>query len=308
MPGPKSQFEDTYPAIRDLCASGLSPRQAVIRVMGSDKSASWCRFLQSHPAYAAEIDALRYKGRPSVDAIGPVFDAILRRIEKGDSPQEAGRALGVNGDRVTEWLLRHPDRRPAYASAMKKRAKRLGIKGSAVSKVRRRDNFTEEQFDAALLYMARLQSTDVNAALRKAGLPTGGSFRRRALKDDEFAKRLAAARAAFNANSFHLRYLRGGDVSTAGLLRDPLFAKLWRKYKGRHEARFDLISEAYVAIISGEITFDDLKSKRAANTINRRAMGNRSMFVSLDEPRHDEDNRRETEIDAVASPTEIQFW
>lgn len=308
MPGPRSQFEDTYPAIRDLCASGLSPRQAVIRVMGSDKSASWCRFLQTHPAYAAEIDGFRYKGRPSVDAIGPVFDAILRRIEKGESPQEAGRALGVNGDRVTAWLLIHPDRRPAYASAMRKRAKRLGIKGSAVAKTRRRDNFTEQQFDAALLYMARLASTDVNASLRQAGLPTHGSFRRRALKDAEFAKRLEAARAAFNANSFHLRYLRGGDVSIAGLMRDPLFTKLWRKYKGRHEARFDLISEAYVAILSGEFSVDDLSTKRAANTISRRAMGNRKMFVSLDEPRHDEDNRRETEIDAVASPSDIQIW
>jgi len=276
--------------------------------MGSDKSASWCRFLQSHPAYAAEIDALRYKGNPALDAIGANFDAIIKRIEKrGESPEEAGRALGVNGGRVTEWLLRHPDRRPEYAAAMTKRAKRLGLRGT-VAKVRRRDNFTEQQFDAALLYMARLQSTDVNAALRQAGLPNNGSFRRRALKDAEFAKRLAAARAAFNANSFHLRYLRGGDVSTAGLMRDPLFAKLWRKYKGRHEARFDLISEAYVAILSGELSLDDLSSKPAANTINRRAMGNRKMFVSLDEPRHDEDNRRETEIDAVASPSEIQFW
>jgi len=309
LPGPAPKAEKCFEAMKAAIASGMSDRQAYMTVPGAPSSAAWTRYLQNHPERAAEIAAVRHaKGKPSLDRIASNFEAMLSLIAEGRSAVEAGRELGINGDRLTEYIRANPGKRPAYAAAMKKRAKLLGIRSVPVT---RRKSFTADEFDKALELIKSLPGAGWPEALRRAGLPANGSLQHRARRDPAFRARLTRVLAEHAAVIFHQRYQRDGDAPNlllASLMRDQLFAKLYARFKRYVDSRFDMVGEAYAAILSGEMTFDDLKSKKPANLITKRAIGNGLALTSLDAPARDDDDGRDLMIDTIANPSPIIHW
>jgi hypothetical protein len=304
---PRSRFEDLYLQIRDLVASGASARQAVIRVTGADASAAFTQYLKTHPERKAEIAALRRpQGKPSHDRIAANFNAMIALISDGKSAVEAGKVLGVNGDRLTEWLLANPNKRPAYVAAMQKRAKVLGLRSTTIKGERRRKNFTDAEFDAALALISRSTAPDLASALRRADLPTNGSLQRRARKEPTFRAKLDRAYSAYAASTHYLRYVRDPDeprLLLASLLRDPTFAAAFKKFGKLHEDRYDLAQEYVLAVLEGQ----DVKQPETIKGIRRRALLDSFRFTSLDAPAHD-DSERETFGDTLAAPCIISHY
>ncbi|WP_431014497.1 hypothetical protein [Bradyrhizobium pachyrhizi] len=297
--------------MKDAIASGMSDNAALKVVPGAPSSAAWTRYLQNRPERAAEIAAVRRpKGRPSLDRIAENFHAMMARIAEGHSAVSAGRELGINGEVLTDFLLAHPGRREAYAEAMKKRARVLGIR-TTVRNTRVRKPFAKGKFEEAIAVIARTHEASWVEALARAGLPSNGSLQGRARKDPEFRRRLTHAIAAHAANTHHLRYVRDGadpKLLLASLLKDELFAKLWAKFKRYPDSRHDMVAEAYAAILAGEMTFADLGKKKPANTITKRAIGNSLAFASLDAPTYGDDESRDNLVDTIASPSPILFY
>jgi hypothetical protein len=292
--------------IRDLVASGASARQAVIRVTGADASAAFTQYLKTHPERKAEIAALRRpQGKPSFDRIAANFDRLMTLIAEGHSAVEAGKVLGINGDRLTAYLLEHEEQRPAYVAAMHKRAKALGIR-STTTGLKRRQNFTDAEFDAALALIARSTAPDLATALRRADLPTNGSLQRRARKDPTFRAKLDRAYSAHAASTHYLRYIRDPDeprLLLASLLRDPTFAAAFKKFGKLHEDKYDLAQEYCLAVLEGE----DVKQPATIKGVRRRALLDSFRFTSLDAPAHD-DSERETFGDTLAAPCIISHY
>jgi hypothetical protein len=292
--------------------SGMTDRQAYMTVPGAPSSASWTRYLQNHPERAAEIAAVRHaKGKPSFDRIAANFDAMLGLISEGHSAVEAGKVLGINGDRLTAYLLEHEEQRPAYVAAMLKRAKALGIRSTTITGKSRRKDFTDDEFDAALALITRSTAPDLATALRRADLPANGSLQRRARKDRQFRARLDRAYSAYAASTHYLRYIRDPDeprMLLASLLRDKDFAAAFKRFKSQRYDRHDLAQEFVLAVIEGRLSHKDLKSTKATNDIRRRALGNSLAFTSLDAPSHGDGDSRYTVSDQIASPCGISIY
>jgi len=307
LPGPRAKFDDSFAQVRDLIASGMSDRQAVIAVTGSDKSGRWTTYLKNRPHLAAEVAAVRHaKGKPSFDRIAANFNAMIALISNGKSAVEAGKVLGINGDRLTAYLLEHEEQRPAYAAAMRKRAKLLGLRTTTIADTKRRKNFTDAEFDAALALIARSNAPDLATALRRADLPTNGSLQRRARKDPQFRSRLDRAYSAHAASTNYLRYIRDPAeprLLLASLLRNPTFAAAFKKFGKLHEDRYDLAQEYVLAVLEGQ----DVKQPATIKGIRRRALLDSFRFTSLDAPAHD-DSERETFGDTLAAPCIIQHY
>jgi len=285
----------------------MSDRQAVIAVTGSDKSGRWTTYLKNRPHLAAEVAAVRHaKGKPSFDRIAANFNAMIALISNGKSAVEAGKVLGINGDRLTAYLLEHEEQRPAYAAAMRKRAKLLGLRTTTIADTKRRKNFTDAEFDAALALIARSNAPDLATALRRADLPTNGSLQRRARKDPQFRSRLDRAYSAHAASTNYLRYIRDPAeprLLLASLLRNPTFAAAFKKFGKLHEDRYDLAQEYVLAVLEGQ----DVKQPATIKGIRRRALLDSFRFTSLDAPAHD-DSERETFGDTLAAPCIIQHY
>lgn len=306
LPGPRAKFDDSYAQVRDLIASGMSDRQAVIAVTGSDKSGRWTTYLKKRPHLAAEVAAVRHaKGKPSLDRIAENFDSMMVLIAEGRDAVEAGRELGINGYRLTAYLLEHEEQRPAYVAAMHKRAKVLGLRSTTSSVMKRRKPFTDAEFDSALALIARSNAPDLATALRRADLPTNGSLQRRARKDPQFRARLDRAYSAHAASTNYLRYIKDPAeprLLLASLLRDPTFAAAFKKFKKLDE-RYDLAQEYVLAVLEGQ----DVKQPETIKGIRRRALLDNFRFTSLDAPAHD-DSERETFGDTLAAPCIIQHY
>jgi hypothetical protein len=287
-------------------ASGMTDRQAYMTVQGAPSSAAWTRYLQNHPERAAEIAAVRRPlGKPSFDRIAANFDAMMKLVADGHDAVSAGKVLGINGYRLNAYLLEHEEQRPAYVAAMHKRAKALGIRTTTTG-LKRRQNFTDAEFDAALALIARSNAPDLTTALRRADLPTNGSLQRRAQKDRQFRARLDRAYSAHAASTNYLRYIRDPDeprLLLASLLRDPTFAAAFKKFGKLHEDKYDLAQEYCLAVLEGQ----DVKQPATIKSIRRRALLDSFRFTSLDAPAHD-DSERETFGDTLAAPCLIHTY
>lgn len=293
-------------------ASGMTDRQAYMTVPGAPSCAAWSRYLKSHPDRAAEIAAVRRPlGKPSFDRIATNFDAMIALIAEGKSAVEAGKVLGINGDRLTEWLLANPNKRPAYVAAMRKRAKVLGLRSTTIAITKRRNDFTDDEFDAALALISRSTAPDLASALRRADLPTNGSLQRRAKKDRQFRARLDRAYSAYAASTHYLRYIRDPDeprMLLASLLRDRDFAAAFKRFKSQRYDRHDLAQEFVLAVLEGRLSHKDLKSTKAMNDIRKRALGNNLALTSLDAPSHGDGESRYSVGDTIASPCGIHIY
>lgn len=288
-------------------ASGMTDRQAYMTVPDAPSSAAWTRYLQNHPERAAEIAAVRHaQGKPSLDRIAVNFDAMMKLIAEGHDAVSAGKVLGINGYRLTAYLLEHEDQRPAYVAAMHKRAKVLGLRSTTSTVLKRRKPFTDAEFDAALALIARSNAPDLATALRRADLPMNGSLQRRAKKDPQFRARLDRAYGAHAASTNYLRYIRDPDeprLLLASLLRNPTFAAAFKKFGKLYEDRFDLAQEYVLAVLEGQ----DVKQPATIKHIRRRALIDNFRFTSLDAPAHD-DSERETFGDTLAAPCIISHY
>ncbi|ABE62827.1 hypothetical protein Nham_2029 [Nitrobacter hamburgensis X14] len=293
-------------------ASGLTDRQAYLTVPGAPSSAAWTRYLQNHPERAAEIAAVRRpQGRPSLDRIAANFDALIKLIEQGHSPVSAGKELGINGGRLTSYLLEHPSQRPAYVAAMQKRAKALGFRSTTIKGMPRRKDFTEAEFDAALVLIARSTAPDLATALRRADLPRNGSLQRRARNDPAFRSRLDRAYRAHGASTHYLRYIKDPTeprMLLASLLRDNDFSAAFSRFKSQRYDRHDLAQEYCLAVLEGRLSKADLKKNKAMNDIRKRALGNSLAFTSLDAPSHGDGDSRYSVGDTIASPCGIHTY
>ncbi|ABE61237.1 hypothetical protein Nham_0341 [Nitrobacter hamburgensis X14] len=293
-------------------ASGMSDRQATLTVPGAPSDAAWSRYLQNRPERAAEIAEVRHaKGKPSFDRIAANFDALIKLIGEGHSAVTAGRELGINGDRLTEYLLAHPQKRPAYVAAMVKRAKVLGIRSTTIKGMPRRKDFTEAEFDAALALIARSTAPDLATALRRADLPRNGSLQRRARKDPAFRGRLDRAYSAHGASTHYLRYIKDPTeprMLLASLLADKDFAAGFNRFKSQRYDRHDLAQEYCLAVLEGRLSKADLKKNKAMNDIRKRALGNSLAFTSLDAPSHGDGDSRYSVGDTIASPCGIHTY
>jgi hypothetical protein len=188
---------------------------------------------------------------------------------------------------------------------MHKRAKALGIRTTTTG-LKRRQNFTDAEFDAALALIARSTAPDLATALRRADLPTNGSLQRRARKDPTFRARLDRAYSAHAASTNYLRYIRDPAeprLLLASLLRDPTFAAAFKKFGKLHEDRYDLAQEYVLAVFEGQ----DVKQPATIKGIRRRALLDSFRFTSLDAPAHD-DSERETFGDTLATPCIIHTY
>jgi len=276
-------------------------------VSGADASAAFTQYLKTHPERKAEIAALRRpQGKPSFDRIAANFTAMLGLIAEGHDAVSAGKILGINGDRLTAYLLEHEDQRPAYVAAMHKRAKVLGLRSTTSTVLKRRKPFTDAEFDAALALITRSTAPDLATALRRADLPTNGSLQRRARKDPQFRSRLDRAYSAHAASTNYLRYIRDPAeprLLLASLLRDPTFAAAFKKFGKLHEDRYDLAQEYVLAVLEGQ----DVKQPETIKGIRRRALLDSFRFTSLDAPAHD-DSERETFGDTLAAPCIISHY
>lgn len=274
---------------------------------GADASAAFTQYLKTHPERKAEIAALRRpQGKPSFDRIAANFTAMLGLIAEGHDAVSAGKILGINGDRLTAYLLEHEDQRPAYVAAMHKRAKVLGLRSTTSTVLKRRKPFTDAEFDAALALITRSTAPDLATALRRADLPTNGSLQRRARKDPQFRSRLDRAYSAHAASTNYLRYIRDPAeprLLLASLLRDPTFAAAFKKFGKLHEDRYDLAQEYVLAVLEGQ----DVKQPETIKGIRRRALLDSFRFTSLDAPAHD-DSERETFGDTLAAPCIISHY
>lgn len=293
-------------------ASGMSDRQATLMVPGAPSDAAWSRYLQNRPERAAEIAAVRHaKGRPSLDRIAANFDALIKLIAEGHSAVTAGKELGINGDRLTEWLLANPNKRPAYVAAMVKRAKVLGIRSTTIKVKPRRKDFTEAEFDKAIALIARSTAPDLATALRRADLPRNGSLQRRARNDPKFRARLDRAYSSHSASTHYLRYIKDPTeprMLLASLLADKNFAAGFNRFKSQRYDRHDLAQEFVLAVLEGRLSKADLKNKKANNDIRKRALGNSLAFTSLDAPSHGDGESRYCVGDTIASPCQIQHY
>ena len=231
---------------------------------------------------------------------------MLGLIAEGHDAVSAGKILGINGDRLTAYLLEHEDQRPAYVAAMHKRAKVLGLRSTTSTVLKRRKPFTDAEFDAALALITRSTAPDLATALRRADLPTNGSLQRRARKDPQFRSRLDRAYSAHAASTNYLRYIRDPAeprLLLASLLRDPTFAAAFKKFGKLHEDRYDLAQEYVLAVLEGQ----DVKQPETIKGIRRRALLDSFRFTSLDAPAHD-DSERETFGDTLAAPCIISHY
>lgn len=289
----------------------MSDRQAVIAVTGSDKSGRWTTYLKNRPHLAAEVASVRHaKGKPSHDRIAANFDRLMALIADGHTAVEAGKVLGINGDRLKSYLIEHEEQRPAYVAAMHARAKALGIRTTTAGRRRRKD-FTDDEFDAALALISRSTSPDLASALRRADLPTNGSLQRRARKDRQFRARLDRAYSAYAASTHYLRYIRDPDeprMLLASLLRDRDFAAAFKRFKSQRYDRHDLAQEFVLAVLEGRLSHKDLKSTKAMNDIRKRALGNNLALTSLDAPSHGDGESRYSVGDTIASPCGIHTY
>lgn len=279
---------------------------------GADASAAFTQYLKTHPDRKAEIAALRRPvGRPSLDRIAANFDALIELIAEGHSAVSAGKEMGINGDRLTEWLLANPNKRPAYVAAMVKRAKVLGIRSTTIKGMPRRKDFSEAEFDAALALISRSTAPDLATRLRRADLPTNGSLQRRARNDPQFRARLDRAYSAHGASTHYLRYIKDPTeprMLLASLLADKDFAAGFNRFKSQRYDRHDLAQEYCLAVLEGRLSKADLKKNKPMNDIRKRALGNSLAFTSLDAPSHGDSDSRYSVGDTIASPCGIHTY
>ncbi|WP_412773975.1 hypothetical protein [Nitrobacter sp.] len=298
-----------FDSIRGAIAGGMSDAQALKSIPGAPSPGRWSTWLSDNPEKKAEIESLRPgRATPGVDAIAANFDAMLRLLEQGHTPESAGKELGIFGRRLHDYLRKNPEKRPAYVAALKKRERSPNKRGTRISKEFKRKRFTVEQFDDAVEFIRDHRGMDLSGALlNRRDLPALESIIFRANRNPTFAAQYAKAMAAHAMANVNV-YIRDTSVAPSlllsSLMRHPLYAAAWKHFK-KLEDRDDFISETILAVLEGEISSDDIGKRDTFKRIRRRASGR--TIESLDVPafRGRDSDSRESLGDTMANDTPI---
>lgn len=148
----------------------------------------------------------------------------------------------------------------------------------------RERTYTDDDYDRAVVLIKQIGVT----AYRDngpEGLPHASVVWRRGLTDPAFARRYQAATA--------ISQLRVSEELRSSLLSNDLYAKVSRSVPNKlgPDARDDVISDIVEAVLSGEITEDEIAVECARFVTDHNRSFSRFKDVSLDAPLYDDSAR-----------------
>ncbi|WP_354139724.1 hypothetical protein [Bradyrhizobium sp. LB11.1] len=274
----------------------------ILRSLGINKS-TFDAQLRRRPDLRARLDAAKpLTGQALVCA---KFDDILTAIRNGATAEGAVESFGGTGVSFFKVVKSDQALHQRFVAATADRENGDNARGKAAS-----GRFSEADFERAIEALRAAPKIGF-ARVLVDGLPTPFLVLDKAKRDPEFHARLVEVVGERAKRRAGLKK-QPPRVYAEGLLRQACLAlDLYRSADGAAagldpEDRDDVASEIVLAVLEGEITEQEIRTK-GRRLGRRRVFGEQAWASSLDATAHDTSNA-ETLGERLASPCGIIFY
>ena len=269
MTAVRGTSEQYLKPIARLVAKGMQIKQACKTVPGLNYQ-SFMRYLAKRPEKRALFDNIAPKKVGGSDLLKANFDQFIVAIESGLSIDAACKRFDVSCTSLYCMVENDAGLKLRFEQAIVQREAGSNATGRKLRTVPRRGHWTEADFEEALSAIRDTREASVEAALKPPLMPKQTVYKwaavsarrnellRNALDSRPIAKhRLAVAKGP--------KPVYGKEVLRRGLLQNDLFHEANAAVRRGLDPilRDDMISEIVEAVLSGTITFDEIKSRGA---------------------------------------------